>query len=233
MILAATIVSMIVAAFLLLVQAKAQHSVATGVLGSGFAFAAATLVPYSLIYPGMFRRRRRLAEHQHGDERPAVVHVARRFALGHHRLQPAAAVRPIRLARAQTGTYVRHDPGDRVGARSRPASLWIDGLPSTFENGHWTWMYTLVQAPIMVALAAIVIASTVRRKRSTVLDLWISLAASRSFSTCISRRRARALHARLVRLAPYGLAVHHDRVGRAPPTGARACTPHCTSARNT
>ena len=174
MILAATIVSMIVAAFVLLVQAKAQHSVATAVLGSGFAFAAAVLIPYSIVYPGMFDLVPRWASAGSGT-------YAMLWFLWHVGLLTSIIMfnslrrfdRLDSLARKRGQTFMIGLAVAYVALTA--AALFIDGLPHTVENGHWTWVYTRVLAPIMAVLALAVIATTMRRTRSTTLDVWIAL----------------------------------------------------------
>jgi hypothetical protein len=51
---AAAIMATAITALLLLVQARALQSVPTAVLGAGFAYASATMVPYAFFYTGMF-----------------------------------------------------------------------------------------------------------------------------------------------------------------------------------
>ena len=54
MLLAATIMGTAITALLLLVQARSMRSLPTAVLSAGFVYACATMVPYALLYPGMF-----------------------------------------------------------------------------------------------------------------------------------------------------------------------------------
>jgi diguanylate cyclase (GGDEF)-like protein len=177
MLLAASIMAAAVTALLLLVQARAVGSVPTAVLGAGFAYAAATIVPYALLYEGMFPG---LAGALHASP---GAHGYLWFLWHAGLLVALLAYQWLRLAE-------RSDP--TAGVRGRlviagltlsylvltPLAIWIPTPSLTLVDGHWAPTLSSVMVPVVVLLAAASVIETFRsRKRANVLDLWMGIVA--------------------------------------------------------
>jgi diguanylate cyclase (GGDEF)-like protein len=177
MLLAATIVASATTALLLLVQARAVGSVPTAVLGAGFAYAAATMVPYALLYPGMFAG---LTDALHAN--PAahgylwfLWHAALLIALlGYQwlrlaeRSDPTASVRGRLVIAGLTLSYIV----------LTPLAIWLPAPLLTLDDGSWTPALASFMVPVIVLLAAgSVIESFRSRRRANVLDLWMGIVA--------------------------------------------------------
>jgi diguanylate cyclase (GGDEF)-like protein len=177
MLLAATIMVTAVTAVLLLVQARAMRSLPTAVLCAGFAYAGATMIPYTLLNPGLF---------------PDVGAAIGAVPMAHQYLWFfwQAGLLVALLAYQWLRLFERTDPRARAYGRFvimwlgiayvvlTPLGIWLRGLPPTFENGHWTMLFTAFMVPVLVLLAAGTIIETVRRRhRSNVLDAWIAIVA--------------------------------------------------------
>jgi diguanylate cyclase (GGDEF)-like protein len=175
MLVAATITTTAITALLLLVQARAIKSVPTAVLGAGFAFAAAALTPYALLFPGML------------PGFGALLHAS-----------PTAYQYLWMLSR--TGLLValltyqwlrmaeRSEP--KAGARGRraiaglivayvlltPAALWLPGLPSTVSGEAWSPIFLQFMVPLVILLAIASLVEAIRsRKYANVLDAWATM----------------------------------------------------------
>jgi diguanylate cyclase (GGDEF)-like protein len=177
MLLAATIVASATTALLLLVQARAVGSVPTAVLGAGFAYAAATMVPYALLYHGMFPG---LLDALHAN--PAAHGYL--WFLWHAALLIALlAYQWLRLAE-------RSDPTASVRGRLviaglalsyivlTPLAIWFPAPLLTLDDGSWTPALSSFMVPVIVVLAAASVIETFRsRRRANVLDLWMGIVA--------------------------------------------------------
>jgi diguanylate cyclase (GGDEF)-like protein len=177
MLLAATIMGTAITALLLLVQARALRSLPTAVLCAGFAYAGATMVPYALVYPGMFPEFRAAIGAQ-----PAS-HQYLWFCWQAGLLVALLAYQWLRLAE-------RHDAAARTCGRGviaglivayavvTPAAVWLPGLPSASDHGVWTPLLTQFMVPLLALLAVLAIFETIRRRnRATTLDAWIAIVA--------------------------------------------------------
>ena len=177
MLLAASIMASAITALLLLVQARAVGSVPTAVLGAGFAYAAATTVPYAVLYRGMFPG---LTDTLHTN--PAASGYL--WFLGQTALLAALlAYQWLRLAE-------RSDP--TAGARGRliiaglslayivltPLAIWLPAPALTIDDGNWGPAPSSLSVAVVVLLAAASVIETFRsRKRANVLDLWMGIVA--------------------------------------------------------
>lgn len=173
----AAIVVAAIAALLLMLQSRAVRSLPTAVLGAGFVFCAASMLPYALLFPGMF---------------PGLAEAIGASAISYQYLwmQSQLGLVAAILAYQWLRLAERGDPAARARARLMiaaltlayivltPVAIWFGGLPSTIEDGHWSGFFGAYMAPLIVVLAGVSIVETVRsRKRATVLDTWISLVA--------------------------------------------------------
>ena len=60
-----------------------------------------------------------------------------------------------------------------------PSAIWLPGLPPVFAAGHTTAVFSGFMVPVLVLLAAAVIAGAVRRRTSAnALDAWVAIVAS-------------------------------------------------------
>jgi diguanylate cyclase (GGDEF)-like protein len=177
MLLAATIMGTAITALLLLVQARALRSLPTGVLCAGFTYAGATMVPYALVYPGMFPSLRAALYAQ-----PAA-HQYLWFFWQAGLLVALLAYQWLRLAE-------RNDAGARAWGRGvigglivayvllTPAAVWLPGMPAASDHGARSPLLTQFMAPVLALLAALAIFETIRRRnRATTLDAWIAIVA--------------------------------------------------------
>lgn len=176
MILAASVTSIAITAVLLLVQARALGSFATAVQSAGFAFAAATLTAYAVTSPGMFEGLPDWVSAEAGNN-------GLLWFFWHIGLLWSA------ISFDQLRRFDRSDPlvrrrGLRVIAGFVTAffaivavAIWADRIPAAYTDTHWTASYAFFMAPVIIVLAAIVIATAIRRTVSTVLDVWIGVVA--------------------------------------------------------
>jgi len=177
MLLTATMMVTAITAVLLLVQARAMRSLPTAVLCAGFAYAGATMIPYTLLHQGLF---------------PDVATFIGASAVAHQYLWFfwQAGLLIALLAYQWLRLFERTDPRARAYGRFviawlsiayvvlTPLAIWLRDLPVTFENGHWTTIVTWFMAPLLTLLAAVAIIETIRRRnRSNVLDAWIAIVA--------------------------------------------------------
>jgi diguanylate cyclase (GGDEF)-like protein len=176
MILAASVMSTTITALLLLFQARALQSMPTVVLAAGFFFASATMLPYAVIYPGMFPAFARAL-----SASPATNGFLW-FSWNTGLLASMVAFIWFRRADRNDPVMRRRARGTVIGLAVAyvvytAVALWADGLPSTFQDNHWTTTYA-VMVPVMVILALMVITDAIqRRKHATVLDLWLGIVA--------------------------------------------------------
>jgi len=169
MLLAATITATAITALLLLVQARAIGSRPTAVLGTGFAYASATLVWYALFYNGMF---------------PGLTSALGAAPTAHQYLWFLwqAGLLVALLAYQWLRMAERSDPAARARGRLviaglvlayvvlTPLAIWLPVLPSIVAGGRWT--------PGIALLAGASIVETIRsRNRANVLDAWIAIVA--------------------------------------------------------
>jgi diguanylate cyclase (GGDEF)-like protein len=174
---AASIVVAAITALLLLLQSRATRSLPTAVLGTGFAFSAASMLPYALLFPGVF---------------PGLTEAIGASATSYQYLwmQSQIGLVVAMLAYQWLRLAERGDPAARARGRLviavltlayivlTPSVIWLGGLPSTIENGQWSPFFGMYMAPLIVVLALASIVETLRsRRRATVLDTWISLVA--------------------------------------------------------
>jgi diguanylate cyclase (GGDEF)-like protein len=174
---AAAIMAIAVTALLLLVQGRAIGSIPTAVLGATFTFGAATMLPYALLYPGMF------------PGLGAAIGASSTAYQYLWMLSQAGLVIGV-LAYQWLRLAERSDPA--AGARGRlviagltlgyivltPAAIWLPGLPPTIENGHWSSLFIQLMVPMIVLLAGASVVETIRsRNRANVLDAWVSMVA--------------------------------------------------------
>ncbi len=177
MLLAASIMAAAITALLLLVQARAVRSVPTAVLGAGFAYAAATMVPYALLYHGMFPG---LADALHASPSAHgylwfLWHAALLIGLLAYqwlrlgeRSDPTAAVRGRLVIAGLTLSYIV----------LTPLAIWLPAPSLTLDDGSWAPALASFMVPIVVLLAAASVIETFRsRKRASVLDLWMGIVA--------------------------------------------------------
>jgi diguanylate cyclase (GGDEF)-like protein len=175
MLLAASIMALSITALLLLVQARAMRSLPEAVLGAGFVYASVTLIPYALLYRGMFPGL--------GDAIRASpnAHEYLWFLWQIGLLAGILAFQGMRFAVVGNAT-TRLRGRVVIGALAilfaiaTPCAMWLPGLPVTFEDGHWTPVFTMFMAPVIVLCALAAVIETLRRRnRASVLDAWIAI----------------------------------------------------------
>jgi diguanylate cyclase (GGDEF)-like protein len=175
MLLAAAIMASAITALLLLVQARAVRSLPTAVLGAGFAYASATMLPYALLYPEMFPGLG--AAIGAAPTAPAYLWFLWQTGL----LVALLAYQWLRLGE-------RIDPTARICGQFviaglalayvafTPAAIWLHVLPAALAGGHWTPVFTTFMAPLIVILAVASVIETIHsRNRANVLDAWIAM----------------------------------------------------------
>ena len=177
MLVAGTIAATATTALLLLVQARAVGSLPIAVLGAGYAYAAATMVPYALLYDGMFPGFAAAI----GANPNAHGYLWFSWHVG--LLGALLAYQWLRLAE-------RSDPGARVRGRRvigglllgyivlTPLAIWLPSFPPTSLDGHWTPVLATFMAPVVVLLAGASVIEVIRsRGRVNVLDAWMGIVA--------------------------------------------------------
>ena len=177
MLLAATIMGTAITALLLLVQARSMRSLPTAVLSAGFVYACATMVPYALLYPGMFPGFGAAIGANPGAQGYLwffwqtgllVALLAYQWLRLAERADPGARACGQFVIVSLTGAYVI----------LTPLAIWLPNLPNTLEDGHWSALFTQFMAPIIALLAGLSIFETIRRRnRANVLDSWIAIVA--------------------------------------------------------
>ena len=173
----ATIAAAAVTAFLLLLQARAIGSLPTAVLGAGFAYASATMLPYAFLYPGTF---------------PGFGTALGASPVAYQYLWMLSQIGLVvtLLAYQWLRLGERSDPGARPRGRRAiaglalayivltPAAIWFGGLPPTIENGHWSPLFIRFMVPLGTLLAGASVVESIRsRSRANALDVWISIVA--------------------------------------------------------
>ena len=173
----ATIAAAAVTAFLLLLQARAVGSLPTAVLGAGFAYASATMLPYAFLYPGTF---------------PGFGTAIGASPVAYQYLWMLSQIGLVvtLLAYQWLRLGERSDPAGRPRGRRviaglalayivlTPAAIWIGGLPPTIEDGHWSPFFIQFMVPLGTVLAGASVVETIRsRSRANALDIWISIVA--------------------------------------------------------
>jgi diguanylate cyclase (GGDEF)-like protein len=173
--LTATILGLAMAGLLLAFQARTQRSMPTAVLASGFLYAVATIVPYMLLYPGLYP--------------PLVIALHATNAtisflwFSAHGGLLIAIIAFLRLREATPGDPKMHRTARRFIAAAvavyvvvTATAVWTRDLPGGYDNERLTPFFLLVLAPGITVLALIVIAQTIRRgTRATVLDCWLAV----------------------------------------------------------
>ncbi len=178
MLLAAAIMGTAITALLLLVQAKTLHLVPEAVLGAGFAFAGAAMLPYAFLYPGIFPGLGALI---------GAAPTAHEYLWFLWQSLLLVAVLVYQRLRRTDGSSARA----RTVARSAiaglaiayvaiaPIAIWLPGVPPVFALGHTTALFTTVVAPTIVLLAAAIVAETFRRRTTAnALDAAVAIVAS-------------------------------------------------------
>ncbi|MGA2395442.1 MAG: sensor domain-containing diguanylate cyclase [Candidatus Lustribacter sp.] len=171
----ATITTAAITALLLLVQARAVRSVPTAVLGTGFAFAAAAMVPYTLLFPGVVPGLGTAL----GASPTAYQYLWMLSRTG--LLVALLAYQWLRMAERSeplAGGRGRSAIGGLVAAYVvlTPAAIWLPRLPPTIEDGKWSPIFLQLMVPAIVLLAAASVVETIRsRKRANVLDAWAAM----------------------------------------------------------
>jgi diguanylate cyclase (GGDEF)-like protein len=166
MLLAATATVSAVVALLLQVRAHAIASLPIAVLSSGFAYAAATMVPYGLLFPGMFPGLAKAI----GASATAVEYLWFLWQAG--LLVAILAYQWLRMAE-------RSDPTARPRGRRfitrlvlayivlTPLAIWLPILPPATAS---------FMEPVIALLAAVSVFETFRsRNRANAIDAWMTI----------------------------------------------------------
>ena len=177
MLLSASIMGAGITAFLLLVQAATIRAAPIAVLGVGFAYAGATLLPYALLYRGVFPGLARTV----GASPTAYGYLWFLWQCG--LLAAIVAYQRGRLAegktsaiRARCRTVIRALAAAYVVLT--PLAIWMPGLPLAVTLQHYTPVYAFLMAPVLVLLGGTVLADAVRRRtRAGALDAWLAILA--------------------------------------------------------
>jgi diguanylate cyclase (GGDEF)-like protein len=177
MILSAAIMGTAVTALLLILQARSMQSAPTAVLGAGFAYASATMIPYTILYPPFF------PELTSATGVQPAAHEYLWFFWQAGLLFAILAYQRMRYAESRNVTT-------RVSGKSvivilavafailTPLAIWVPGLPETFSEGHWTPVFSTIMVPLVVILAGLAIFEALRRRRrASLLDAWIAVVA--------------------------------------------------------
>ncbi len=173
--LTATTLGIAMAGLLFAFQARTQRSMPTAVLACGYFYAAASVVPYMLLYPGMYP--------------PLVVALhASNATISFLWFSAHAGLLAAIIAFFRFRGSKPKDPMMRRNARrfiiaeavvyfvASAFAIWTPDLPGGYANEHFTPFFLLVLAPAVAALAIIVIIGVLRRStRTTVLDCWLAV----------------------------------------------------------
>jgi diguanylate cyclase (GGDEF)-like protein len=178
MLLAAAIVGTGFTALLLLVQASVLRAQPEAVLGAGFVFAGATMLPYAFLYNDLFPGiAAALGAAPSAHEYLWFVWQGGLLAsvLAYQRLRRSEADIPRTRARARAVVVALAV----AYAVVVPAAIWLPGLPPVFANGRTTAVFSAFMVPVLVLLGAAVIAGALRRRKSAnALDAWVAFVAS-------------------------------------------------------
>jgi diguanylate cyclase (GGDEF)-like protein len=177
MLLSATIMGIAVNGLLLTFQARASPSPPTAVLATGFFYAAASIVPYALLYPGMFPP---LAAALGGTGAmisflwfSAHIGLLGSF-LAFSRLRGTGATDPVSARRARR--IIIAAPLLYIVATG--TAIFSRYVPAAYDNERLTPFFLRVMAPIVILLAlAVIVEMTRRGPRATVLDIWLAVVA--------------------------------------------------------
>jgi diguanylate cyclase (GGDEF)-like protein len=178
MVLSAAITATAITALLLLFQAAMLRVVAEGVLGTGFALVAATMLPYTILYPGIFPGLSALI-----GARPAA-HEYLWFTWQALLLVAVLVYQRFRLETEATATVRARARAATLGlvfayAAIAVTAIWLPGVPPVFSRETTTPLYSIVVAPVLLLLAAAVIVETVRRRATANgLDAAIAIVAT-------------------------------------------------------
>lgn len=174
----AAIMSTAITAMLLLAEAATLRLLPNAVLGAGFAFAGATMLPYTLLFTGLF---------------PGFAQAIGAAPTAHEYLwffwQAGLLIAVLVYQRLRRVAK----PGPRAAAMGRttiaglavaycvltPAAIWIPGWPAGFADGRWTPVFWLFMVPVLALLSgAIIVEMIQRRARATTLDAWVAIVAA-------------------------------------------------------
>jgi diguanylate cyclase (GGDEF)-like protein len=173
MIIAASIVGTAITAIAFCLHARTLRSVPTTVLAAGFCFAAATMLPYALLYPGLLGPAA-------GFVRATTV-GSLWFSWHVGMLASMVAFEWLRRAddHAATGRRARAVViGLTVAYVILTTGAFAFDLPQTVDHDRWTPVFLGVNVPVIVVLAGAVLVTVLRRKDGvTVLDLWLGVVA--------------------------------------------------------
>jgi diguanylate cyclase (GGDEF)-like protein len=175
--LTATILGLAINGLLLIFQARALRSLPTAVLATGFCYATATIVPYVLLYPGMYP--------------PLVATLGGGMAtISFLWFSAHAGILVSILMFFRLREWSPDDPRLRRDARAfiiamavvyvaiTSTAIWSHALPGGFENEHLTPFFLRVLAPTVLTLAVVAIVTVLRRSsQATLLDLWLGIVA--------------------------------------------------------
>jgi diguanylate cyclase (GGDEF)-like protein len=174
---AASITVSAITALLLLVQARATGSLPTAVLGAGFTYAAATMMPYALLFPGMFPGLGTAigaspTAYQYlwmlSRTGLIVALIAYQWLRLAERSYPTANTRGRLVIAGLTIAYIAFTP----------ILIWLPALPPTIEGGHWSTFFIQFMVPLIVLIAGASALETFRsRRRANVLDAWVAIVA--------------------------------------------------------
>jgi diguanylate cyclase (GGDEF)-like protein len=165
MLLAATATVSAVIALLLLAQAHANTSLPMAVLSAGFAYAAATMVPYELLFRGMFPGLANAV----GASATAVEHLW--FLWQAVLLVAILAYRWLRMAE-------RSNPAVRPRGRRFIAGLVLAYIVLTPLAISLPILPPVTAAPMIALLAVVSVFETFRgRTRANAIDVWMTIVA--------------------------------------------------------
>jgi diguanylate cyclase (GGDEF)-like protein len=173
--LTATVMGIAITGILLAFQARTLRSMPTAVLATGFFYAAATIVPYMLLYPGLYPP---LVAALHGS----MATISFLWFSAHIGLL-ASIVAFFQLRRAkQNDATMRRDGRRFIGAAAivyvvvTSVAIWSRSLPGGYADERLTPFFVLVLAPVVAVLAVVAIVQAIQRgARATVLDCWLGV----------------------------------------------------------
>jgi diguanylate cyclase (GGDEF)-like protein len=174
----AAIMSTAITALLLLAEATTLRLLPNAVLGAGFAFAGATMLPYTLLYAGLFPG---------FAQAIGAAPTAPEYLWFFWQAGLLAAVLVYQRLRRVANLGPRAQALGRIAIAGlavayfvlTPIAVWIPGLPVGFADGHWTPVFWLFMAPVLLLLAgAIVCERIARRGRASTLDAWVAIVAA-------------------------------------------------------
>jgi diguanylate cyclase (GGDEF)-like protein len=160
-------------------QARVTTSIPLAVLGGGYALTAAVMVPYLLLYRGLWPQ---LIVVLSADPQTSGW-----LWVDWHATFIGATIAYYAVRGLQAGSFARARrliPGyaAAVFALTVPPLIWIDGLPALGFNGTATPLLATIDGLLGVAaLGSIVLGYRTNRFRS-VLDVWVAVACFSMFS---------------------------------------------------